>query len=84
MKIVKLYAEGCGPCKVLDKMLIENNVEYTSIDISSDEGSEIAIECTVRGVPALLVFNDENNLLRKKVGLFSSGDDLKKFLYENN
>lgn len=84
MRIVKLYAEGCGPCKVLDKMLKDNNISYENIDISSDAGTEIAIECTVRGVPTLLVFDENNNLLRKKIGLFSSSDDLNRFLYENN
>lgn len=84
MKIVKLYAEGCGPCKVIDKMLKDNNITYESIDINSDAGTEIAVECAVRGVPALLVFDENNNLLRKKVGLFSSIEDLNRFLYENN
>ena len=31
MRIVKLYAEGCGPCKVLDKMLKDNNISYENI-----------------------------------------------------
>lgn len=84
MEIVKLYSEGCGPCKVLDKMLKDNNVEYESIDINSDKGTDIAIEYSVRGVPALLVFDENKDLLRKKVGLFSSINDLNKFLYEHN
>lgn len=84
MQIIKVYAEGCGPCKVLDKMLQESNIEYKSVDIDSSEGEELSLTHKIRGVPTLLILSDDNNLIRKKVGLFSSNEDLMKFIDEVN
>lgn len=84
MHVVKVYAEWCGPCKVLDKMLQESNIEYKSVDIDSPEGVDLSLTHKIRGVPALLILDDNNNLIRKKVGLFLSNEDLIKFINEAN
>lgn len=84
MHIVKVYAEWCGPCKVLDKMLQESNIEYKSVDIDSPEGEELSLAHKIRGVPTLLILDDNNNLIRKKVGLFLSNEDLINFIHEDN
>ena len=84
MHVVKVYAEWCGPCKVLDKMLQESNIEYKSVDIDSSEGEELSLTHKIRGVPTLLILDDNNNLIRKKVGLFLSNEDLIKFINEDN
>lgn len=28
IKLIKLYADWCGPCKVLEKMLKDHNIEH--------------------------------------------------------
>ena len=84
MHVVKVYAEWCGPCKVLDKMLQESNIEYKSVDIDSSEGEELSLAHKIRGVPTLLILDDNNNLIRKKVGLFPSNEDLITFVNETN
>lgn len=47
MKLIKLYADWCGPCKVLEKMLKDHNIEHESVNIDSpdDEGLSINIVC---------------------------------------
>lgn len=45
-------ASWCQPCKQLKKMLDENNIEYTTIDIDADP--EVARAAGVRGIPTLV------------------------------
>ena len=40
MKLVKVYSETCGPCKVLERNLQDANIEHKSIDFLTDEGEE--------------------------------------------
>lgn len=84
MKVIKLYTPWCGPCKVLENMLIDNNIEHESVNIESAEGEELAAKYGVRAVPTMLVFDENNNLLRKKTGIPASSEDLTKFVYEAN
>lgn len=84
MKIVKLYADWCGPCRVLGGMLVENNIEHESVNIDSPEGEDLAAKYGVRTIPTMLVFDENNNLLRKKTGIPASSEDLMKFVYEDN
>ena len=81
-KIIKIYAEWCGPCKQLSKMLEENNIQHESIDIDSEQGNELATEYNIRSLPTILVLDDDGVLIDKKVGLPSSVDYLKE--YETN
>ena len=40
MKVIKFYADWCGPCKtyapVFDKVVKELNVEYENINVDKD------------------------------------------------
>ena len=78
-KIIKIYANWCGPCKQLSKMLEENNITHESVDIDSEKGSELAEEYNIRALPVILVLDDDGVLIDKKVGLPSSVEDLKKY-----
>lgn len=81
-KIIKVYAEWCGPCKQLSRMLEENNIKHESIDVDSEEGEKLAVDYNIKSVPTILVFDNNNNLIDKKAGLPSSVDYLKE--YETN
>ena len=41
MKIIKLYADWCGPCKVVEQTLLDLGIEHESINIESDEGDRM-------------------------------------------
>lgn len=81
-KIIKMYADWCGPCKVLEKMLVESNVEHESVNIDSPDGEGLSLKYNVRAIPTMLVLDDDGNLLRKMTGLPATPEDLMKFVYE--
>lgn len=81
MKIVKVYSKTCGPCKVLEKNLQLAGIEHESVDITSEVGEETINTFNIRTVPTLLLLNDNNELVKKHVGLLSI-EELKNFCNE--
>lgn len=79
MKLVKVYSETCGPCKVLERNLQDANIEHKSIDFLTDEGEEFVNKYDVRSVPTLLLLDDNDNLLKKHSGLLNV-NKLKEFI----
>ena len=77
MKIIKLYANWCGPCKVVEQTLLDLGIEHESINIESDEGDELASKYSIRSIPALLKF-DGDKFIDKLVGNRSS-NEIKEF-----
>jgi len=68
MKILKFAAEWCGPCKMLSKTLEGyTDVEIQEIDIDKDQ--EVAIRYGIRGVPTLVLLDDNGSELRRKSGM---------------
>lgn len=66
-KVLKFSASWCGPCKMLSKTIegINTNVVFEEVDI--DEQSELAVEYGIRGVPTLVML-DENVEVKRSVG----------------
>ena len=78
MKLIKIYSKTCGPCKVLEKNLVESGVEYDSVDVASEEGEDIVEKYGVRAVPTLLLVSDNGTLLNKHTGILNV-DEIKLF-----
>ncbi len=79
MKIKKFSATWCAPCKMLSKMLTGvNNVEIESIDI--DDNFELATQYGVRGVPTMVMIDEQNNEIKRMVGLPKTDTALKEWL----
>ena len=57
-KIVRFTASWCGPCKMLAKTLeeVESKLPIEVVDI--DTHPEVAIEFGIRGVPTLVMVED--------------------------
>jgi thioredoxin 1 len=70
-KVIRFTASWCQPCKMLAKTLedVQTNLPIEVVDI--DEQSDVAIEYGIRGVPTLVMV-DENNVLKRSVGMKSS------------
>ena len=80
MKLIKLGATWCSPCKVLSKIIEDIDLgPYTLVQIDVDSQREQAMKYNIRGVPVLVVEDDNGNELRRSVG-FLSQDKLKEFL----
>ena len=78
MKLIKIYSKTCGPCKVLEKNLVESGVDYDSVDVASEEGEDIVEKYGVRAVPTLLLVDDNGALLNKRTGILNV-DEIKLF-----
>ena len=78
MKLIKIYSKTCGPCKVLEKNLVESGVEYDSVDVTSEEGEDLTEAYGVTAVPTLLLVDDNGTLLNKHTGILNV-DEIKLF-----
>ena len=69
MKLVKLSATWCGPCKMLSNTLKEVDLSgYEFVEIDVDEQRDTAMKYNIRGVPVLVIEDDNGNELRRTVG----------------
>lgn len=80
MKIIKIYSDTCGPCKVLDNNLKAVGIPYESLNIASAEAEDIIEKYEIRSVPTLLAFNNDGELHSKNVGVV--GVDYLKSLFD--
>ena len=77
-RVLRFTASWCSPCKMLALQLddIENKPLIEVIDI--DENSETAIEYGIRGVPTLVML-DENGEVKRRSGMIQKAE-LEKWL----
>jgi len=78
MKILKFEASWCGPCEQLSKIIgsLGDLVKIPIDVIDVDDDRHAAIERGVRGVPTLILLNDDGEELKRHVGTMSSADFL--------
>ena len=83
--LVDYWAEWCGPCKMIEPMLIELAAEYadkvTVAKLNIDDNPSIPPRYGIRGIPTLMLFKD-GNVEATKVGAVSKAQ-LTAFLDSN-
>ena len=83
MRLFKIGANWCGPCRALDKLLEDNNIKYEHIDIDTPNGEGLSIKFNVTSIPTLVITDEEENVLRKRIGV-PTLDELMKYIYETD
>lgn len=77
MKLVKVGATWCGPCKALDKAIKESTqvqfLDYVQKDLDSLQSEEVQ-ELKVRGVPTLILYDNSGQEIQRKSGAMKTSE----------
>jgi thioredoxin 1 len=68
-KVIRFTASWCQPCKMLAKNLESVNTTVPIEVIDIDEDQETAIHYGIRGVPTLVMIDENNNVVKRLVGM---------------
>ena len=76
MKVIKFYADWCGPCKVyapvFDKVMSESSVEYENINVDNDT-TGLAAKYKIESVPTTVLVKEDGSHIMK-VGRLSKDE----------
>ncbi len=70
MKVLKFYAEWCGPCKAMTQ-IIKNAGEKITVpieDVNIDENLFMAQEFKIRSVPTMIIVDENEYEIKRQVG----------------
>lgn len=70
-KILRFTASWCGPCKMLAKTLEDVDLGMPVEVVDIDENGALAQQYGVRGVPTLVMVEDDKEV-KRQVGLVSA------------
>lgn len=68
MKLLKFGASWCGPCKMLTKVMSDMEFPYDVEEIDIEDNEELVNQYNVRGVPTLVLLNDDGNVILTYIG----------------
>lgn len=64
--LVKVGSAWCGPCKIMDKMISENELPVDDIQfVDVDGNKEWARENMIRSVPTLILYSEGEEVKRR-------------------
>ena len=79
MKLLKFHATWCQPCKMLSRVMEDVELPFPLEEIDVDEQQEVAQAFGIRGVPTLVIVDDENKEVRRISGMLME-NQLTEFL----
>jgi thioredoxin 1 len=81
MKALKFYATWCEPCKALSKIIegAQDKITMPIEDIDIEQNMELAQKYGIRGVPALVIVDEDGQEIKRQSGMMME-DKLLEFL----
>jgi thioredoxin 1 len=81
MKALKFYATWCEPCKALSKIIegAQDKITMPIEDIDIEQNMELAQKYGIRGVPALVIVDEDGKEIKRQSGMLME-DKLLEFL----
>lgn len=80
MRLLAFKADWCGPCKMVTEVMKDMEFPYEVELINIDENGEKASQYGIRGIPTLLLLDDEGKTIATHVGMANKADLEAKFL----
>lgn len=68
MKLLKFFTTYCGQCKQQTKLL-EGLTEVEVVPVDCDENEDLVDKYEVRGLPTLVLIDDNNEVVTKFTGI---------------
>ena len=66
-RIINVFAEWCGPCRMMAPILEEINQDHEVIKVDLDKNKDFATEMKVQGIPATFIYKG-NKLINSITG----------------
>ena len=81
MKALKFYATWCEPCKALSKIIegAGDKITMPIEDVNIEENMDLAQKYGIRGVPALVIVDEDGQEIKRQSGMMME-DKLLEFL----
>lgn len=73
MKLLKFSADWCSSCVILSQNLAAlTDISVEKIEVDIDQNPSLAEQYGIRGLPTLIVLDNDGNELSRKVGALSA------------
>jgi len=76
LKLLKFYADWCGPCK-MQTMIIkgaEDKITVPIEEVDIDNNIFMATDMNVRSVPTMILVGDDGKEIKRKVGVMKEAE----------